>query len=102
MVLREMLVSILAGIAAGVKRAACCADGYLESQLFGVKAADPLILAIAASGPCWPAHLWGPRWIPRVARLAKSIRFARAGDGSSETATLLEIFQSARRAIPLT
>jgi ABC-type antimicrobial peptide transport system permease subunit len=49
LVLREMLLVIVLGIAAGVATGFFCGR-YVESQLFGVKAADPpvFILSIAA------------------------------------------------------
>jgi predicted permease len=47
LVLREMLPAIAAGIAAGAIVGRLCGQ-YVESQLFGVKAADPLVFALGA------------------------------------------------------
>jgi ABC-type antimicrobial peptide transport system permease subunit len=47
LVLREMALAILAGIAAGVTASLLCGR-YVESQLFGVNAADPPVFGLAA------------------------------------------------------
>jgi len=46
LVLREMILVILCGIAAGVAASLLCGR-YVETQLFGVKAADPPVFAIS-------------------------------------------------------
>ena len=46
MVLRETAVLILNGLAAGVRASLACAR-LIESKLFGLKPADPLMLAAA-------------------------------------------------------
>ena len=48
LVLREMLLVILSGIAAGVAAGLLCGR-YVETQLFGVKAADPPVFAIGVA-----------------------------------------------------
>ncbi len=48
LVLREMLAVIVFGIAAGVATGLLCGR-YVESQLFGVKAADPPIFALSVA-----------------------------------------------------
>jgi predicted permease len=76
LVLREMLLSILVGLAAGVGAGLLCGR-YMESQLFGMTATDPLMFAIgigavlasslaAAIIPSWRASRIDPtralRW----------------------------------------
>jgi ABC-type antimicrobial peptide transport system permease subunit len=63
MVMREMLVVILAGVAAGVI-AARLAGHFVETQLFGVKPADPLVYAVAAAALL--AASMGAAFIPAV------------------------------------
>jgi ABC-type antimicrobial peptide transport system permease subunit len=46
LVMREMLVVILLGISAGVVAGMLCGR-FVESQLFGVKAADPRVFAMS-------------------------------------------------------
>ncbi len=46
LVLREMLLVILVGVAAGVGTALLCGS-YVQSQLFGVKASDPPVFVIS-------------------------------------------------------
>jgi predicted permease len=48
LVMREMLLVILSGIAAGVAGGLLCGR-YVETQLFGVKAADPPVFAIGVA-----------------------------------------------------
>jgi predicted permease len=48
LVLREMILVILSGIAAGVAAALLCGR-YVETQLFGVKTADPPIFVISVA-----------------------------------------------------
>jgi ABC-type antimicrobial peptide transport system permease subunit len=48
LVLREMIFVILAGLAAGVAASYYCGR-FVESQLFGVKAADPAVFAISVA-----------------------------------------------------
>jgi ABC-type antimicrobial peptide transport system permease subunit len=48
LVMREMVLVILVGVAAGVSTGLLCGR-YIESQLFGVKAADLTIFALSAS-----------------------------------------------------
>ena len=48
LVLREMVPAVLAGIAAGVIGGLVCGR-YIESQLFGVKAADPPVFGVSAA-----------------------------------------------------
>jgi predicted permease len=48
LVLREMLFVVLLGIAAGVAAGILCGK-YVESQLFGVKAADPAVFALSVA-----------------------------------------------------
>ncbi len=68
LVLREMSLAIFAGIAAGVTASLLCGR-YVETQLFGVKAADPPVFALSA-GALLAASLaaaLGPAW--RAARI---------------------------------
>src|SRR6266545_2180625 len=49
LVMREMALLIVLGIAGGAAAASLC-GGFVESQLFGVKAADPAVYAMSAAG----------------------------------------------------
>jgi predicted lysophospholipase L1 biosynthesis ABC-type transport system permease subunit len=70
LVMREMLVVILLGLAAGVTAAYLCGS-YVETQLFGVKAGDLLVFAVsvttllaaalvASFAPAWRASRISP------------------------------------------
>jgi predicted permease len=48
LVLREMALAIFIGVAAGVTAGLLCGR-YIESQLFGVRAGDPLVFATSAA-----------------------------------------------------
>ena len=76
LVLREMLILIFAGLAAGVVAAYVCGS-YIETQLFGLRALDPVVFTasvvalliaslIASSAPAWKASRISPvralRW----------------------------------------
>ena len=68
LVLREMLLVIVSGIAAGVATGLLCGR-YVESQLFGVKAADPpvFVLSVAAVLAASLGAAFIPSW--RASRL---------------------------------
>jgi predicted permease len=63
MVMREMLLVILVGIAAGVI-AARLGGQFVETQLFGVKAADPMVYAVSVAALL--AASIGAAFIPAV------------------------------------